>query len=242
MSEHDERQRGKGKLGVLMVLGGLALILIVIPVLSLLVWTMQSSRRANAEIAALRASGAPVNGGELNAFYALPANETDCSALWLEAFRQLEQSGYQTTAQDLPILGSGAEIPPPGDEWPQKEAAAQWLATVAEPLQRLHRAADQGGKARYPIDLSAGIATLLTHAQQARDAARLLALEASVQAHQGDASAAARAIRTGLRLGGSLEHEPVLISQLVRFAIDGIFYDQIKRDVGRLEFSDDDLR
>ncbi|MCO6456478.1 MAG: hypothetical protein J5I93_14370, partial [Pirellulaceae bacterium] len=42
--------------------------------------------------------------------------------------------------------------------------------------------------------------------------------------------------------GGSLEHEPVLISQLVRFAIDGIFYDQIKRDVGRLEFSDDDLR
>lgn len=242
MSEPDERQRGNSKLGFLMVLGGLALILLVIPAISLLVLTMQSARRANAEIAALRASGAPVNGRELNTFYALPAGESDCSGLWLAAFRQLEQSGYQQAAQDLPILGSGPEIPLPGNDWPQLAASAELLATLAEPLRQLHQAADQGGKARYPIDMSAGIATLLTHAQQARDAARLLALEASVRAHQGDASAAAGAIRTGLRLGGSLEYEPCLISQLVRFAIQGIFHDQIKRNVGRLEFSDDDLR
>jgi hypothetical protein len=108
-------------------------------------------------------------------------------------------------------------------------------------LDQIHEAARRGGAARYPTNFAAGFAMLLSHVQAIRGGMRLLCLEAQVRAHRGDAAGAAESIRATFRLGGSLENEPVLISQLVRCACDAQGREQLRRLMGYVEFPAEDL-
>jgi len=70
----------------------------------------------------------------------------------------------------------------------------------------------------------------------------MLSLEAQVCAHRGDASGVADSIHAMCKLSNSLEHEPIMISQLVRIAIGGMSAGVCRRLLPYVDFSDADLQ
>ena len=83
---------------------------------------------------------------------------------------------------------------------------------------------------------------MLPHVHPLWQGARMLALEANVRAHRGDATGAAESIHAIFALAGSLKNEPLGVSQSMRMRFDGIGWEQIQRLLPTVEFAEDDLR
>ncbi|MBI5091089.1 MAG: hypothetical protein HZB26_01435 [Candidatus Hydrogenedentes bacterium] len=105
-----------------------------------------------------------------------------------------------------------------------EQAAAKNFTDEARPLiQEIRRLANLGGPA-IELDYSKGGAIELPHLAPLRTCARLLGIDADVQAQQGNYEEAAEDILASFKLGNAIKDEPILISQLFRCAMDGITY------------------
>lgn len=242
MRSGESSKRLRGCLGCGGCLLAVIAVVVLVPAILLLTWSSRASRRAEAELAKIRAAGEPTSPDELESFYPTAPAERDAARTWLVAVQALEGEAFERAAEGLPIVGdSDAEIPPPGQPWPDLEAVEKLLQQYEGSLRRLHEAAESGKPARYPADFTQGINMPLEHVQSLRAGTRLLALEAHVRAHRGDARGAARSIRAIFMLAESLQQEPILISQLVRYALEGIAQGLLQRQLPAVEFSDEDL-
>lgn len=97
-------------------------------------------------------------------------------------------------------------------------------------------------ESRYPLDLNRGIMIELPHLSGFRNLARLLCLDAWVNAIEHRPHEAAEAILATRSIAESLKSEPVFISQLVRMALYGIMVDSTESAINRALFEEDDLR
>lgn len=235
--QNDRRSR-IGPLGCLAVL---VVLLVLTPVVTVWIFQSYSAARVEEALARIRAEGEPADLAELGEYYALPAGAANSATLWMSATAPLSGPGYAAAAGDLPIVGRGeSDVPPPDQPWPQQDAAEQHLARHANSLEKMHEAANLG-PARYPTDFHQGVQMLLPHGQALRCGVRLLALEAHVRARQGDAHGVAEALHAMIQAGESLQREPVLVSQLVRFACTGVGVQTLEDLLPHIDFSDDDL-
>jgi hypothetical protein len=194
--------------------------------------------KINAELDRIRQAGEPATIDELEAFYAYPAEEDDITALWLDAISPLNQPAFWNAGKEIPFLDGDVQPPIVGSEWPEIAKAKALLDEYATTLEKLHAAAATPGRARYPVDFQKGFEMLLPHVQELSAAVRLLRLEADVRAHHGDAQGACESILAILATGRTLEHEPVLVSLLVRTAIDRRAFEELERLIGIVAFSD----
>jgi hypothetical protein len=211
-------------------------------VAALVIWSHRVEREVQARLAELRAAGEPVTPGDLAEIYRLPPGVPDNSRFWLDAIGPFDGEAFVAACNKAKLdeMFDG-KIPPPGEEWPQLDDARELLSQYSASLRALHEAAADQGGVRYPMRFADGIAMLLPHAQRLRGAARLLALEAHVKAHEGDVAGAAQAIHTGFVTARTLEHDPILVVLFVRIACDSVARGQIEQLVSRVEFSDADL-
>jgi len=242
MRNGESSKRVRGCLGC----GGCLLVVVVlivaVPTIVFFTWSARSSREAADELAKIQAAGEPTAPDELERFYPTTPAERDSARMWLAAVQPLEGPAFRSAAEKLPIVGSGeGEIPSPGQPWPDLEAAEKLLQQYEGSLRQLHAAAESGSPARYPADFSQGPTMHLEYVQSLRAGARLLLLEAHVRAHRGDAQGAARSIHAIFMLADSLKQEPVFISQLVRYALDGIGQTVLQRQLPAVAFPDGDL-
>jgi len=231
-----------GRLGVWgVVLLSLGLVLTLLVALLVGRW-FQASRLVRAELARIREAGEPVTPDDLKQYCPVAPDEQDTTDLWLDGVGALETPDFQADARPLPVVGeSQAEIPLPGKPWAQFGAAEELLAKYSRSLELMHQAADQGGAARYQLDLLSLDSKWLDQVQSLRGGARLLTLEANVRAHRGDLHGAADSILAMNRLARSLEREPLMMPQLMRGAIAGQAREQLRRLLGSVEVADDDL-
>lgn len=81
--------------------------------------------------------------------------------------------------------------------------------------------AERGGPV-YPLDFSRGFNLELPHLAQMRDFARLLSGDAIVKALNGHYEETVADLVAGMKLADAVSEEPILISQLVGIAMDGI--------------------
>jgi len=194
------------------------------------------------ELAALQEEGLPTNAVELNAYYGVPSGVADTTKLWTAATAAVRDAKISERARGLPIVGMApTPIPAPGTEWPELEASRSFLKELEPEMQIIRRAAEAGGMARYPVDFSAGIATLLPDAQEARTLARPLELSAHVSVHNGRPSDVLQDVIAVFRLSDSLRGEPILVSQLVRIAIHAIGCHLANDMLQHCKWTDDDL-
>ena len=202
-----------------------------------------SGRRGlNAELERIRAAGEPASAGELEVYYQSPPSDRDTTQLWLQAIAPLETPQFSSDAKMLPFVGEGPQpIPWPGEPWPELQEAERLLAQYGRSLEMMHQAARLGGQARYPTKFADGTLMLLTHVQQLRVGARLLALESAVAAHRGRPDAAIDSILAIFAAARSLEQEPTIISQLVRMALDGMARDRAAWLLSAIELDDAQL-
>jgi hypothetical protein len=229
--------------GAIVLLSVLALLLLLLAAFA--AGAFISARQLQAELDKIRAAGEPVTTADLDAFYAYPPKDRDTTQLWLDAFAVLGSPEYQSDAKSLPYVGDGDAPPSAGEPWPQLDAAEAFLTKYREALEKMHRAMELGGEARYPISFADGAAALSSHAdlsaRKLRGVVRLLQLESDVQSHRTNLHATARSLRTILAAAGSLKREPLLFSQLVRKSINDVACSQIERLLPVVELLGDDL-
>lgn len=235
----DVRQRPHLGPGAIVLLSVLAMLLFLAA--AFIVGLYVSARQLQSELDQIKAAGEPLTVSDLDALYAYSPKDRDTTQLWLDAFALIDSPEYQSEAKLLPIVGEGVAIPPPSEPWPHLDAAEAFLAKYQAPLEQMHRAAELGGQARFPVKFSDGIATLLPHVQQVRIGARLLRLEAEIHARRNDPRAAARSVRAIFAAARALEGEPIIVSQLVRIALNGVGCEQIERLLPAGVISDEEL-
>ena len=93
----------------------------------------------------------------------------------------------------------------------------------------MHAAAEIDGAARYPTDFEDGLHMLLTHAQGLRTCARLLALEAQVRAHDGDAEGVADSIRALQAATGATPGLKAIVAEARDLVRRPVLADELKK-------------
>jgi hypothetical protein len=226
------------------------------------IYHLSLSHSIQGRIDSIHRAGFPVTWVELDKWYAQPPAGENAADVYREAFAHYEawtnkpaQLSTPSDADDkskfssrprskrdlLPVVGT-AKLPPRTEPLPaeMQQHVAEYLSDNAEALRLLHQAAAMKS-CRYPADLSLGIASLLPHLNLIRQAARLLSLEAIQDTEQQRPQAAVESVVASLGVARSLNQEPILITQLVRIACQGISLDSLERILSRMPLTDEQL-
>jgi hypothetical protein len=146
------------------------------------------SAAVEAKLNAIRDGGEPVTLAELDASYVEPPANENAATLYAEAFAAIV-----------------VENP---DDRTFREQNQKALAP-------LHQAAART-QCRYPIDIKKGYNTSMPHLPKIKLCAQLLGQQAVFYVTSGRMDMATECVLDGLRMGRSLESEPMLISQIAR--------------------------
>lgn len=221
--------------GVVLLVGVAVLVLLFMAALG--IGWLAAKQRVRAELARIRAAGEPISPEDLDAFYQKPPSDRDTTQLWLDAIAALES--FRTDERDLRVRML-ADLPPPGELWPEHAAAEAMLIKYREPLDKMHRAADLGGIARYTTDFSVG-APGSPPWLELRSGVQLLIFESEVRARNHEPSAVAESIGTMFAAANSISDEPTVSAQLIRLALDGMARFELERQLSSARVSENDL-
>ena len=210
------------------VAGGLFLIAVVN------VWRMSLASANNSRLLAIAARGEPVDLVALDKFYAAVPDSSNSAPIWLRAAAAIAED---TNGAMTKLTFKWSE--PLSDE--QLELATTALLLNKEALE-LFRAAAALPRSRYPVNLSQTPFTNFHHWNSLKSAAQLLRAESAVAAQQGDNARAVDAIRCIFAAGNSIASEPLLISQLVHYAMNMIGVQSMQFALNRTSFAESDLR
>jgi hypothetical protein len=195
---------------------GLAIIFLALAVI-MTAWRVVLGNANDARLRAMKAAGEPASARELDAWYAAVDEKENAALAWLEGIAKLNPP----LEKDTPVPWGKIKMPARGQRLnaPQLQQAAELIAQNQTALAIFRRAATLPGS-RYPADLSQGAFAELPHLSPLKSSVNLLQLEALVHAQNGRGREAAEAIQAMLGAGRSLAQEPIVISQLVRSAMD----------------------
>ncbi len=179
-------------------------------------------RQVDIRLNAIRTAGYPASLEELDAFYTAVPDADNAALTYLEAIERYQRIDEKTYEELRPYLEVDYETAP-NEPWPTDIQAlfAKHLERNAESLALVHQASALT-QSHYPIDFALGNEIKLSHLASLRTLARLLGYQARCAAEQGDNALIVQSCLDGLAMARSLESEPVLISQLVRQACEGI--------------------
>lgn len=179
--------------------------------------------RFETEIELVRDRGEPLDGEELNAYYAIPPGELDVTPEYTEALSPLtksasaKKSALEQLQKNFPL---GAPVMPPHrpHKWDRLEEAERLLQPFDSILISLDQAASRPGFARYPVDFQLGLMALLPNTLAISQMRSPFHVRVLCQYHGGDFEGATQTIITMMRTAETLHFEPIHASQMVRIA------------------------
>lgn len=215
-------------------------------------------------LSSLRSQGIPTNLAELDAWYPSVPEDRNLANRYLQVGRKLDegQIRWNTAVTEQPstsansleedgrrndnlMIFGGAEVGRteqiPAPVW---QATRQYWEIAARDVSTdLHAAARSGlTHSRYPVDLTKGYVTDLSHLSPLRRSAHVLQLETWMAVVDRRPDTARDAILDTLPIANSLDAEPLLISQFVRFGVYSTALSSLETSMNRISFSDQDLR
>ena len=184
----------------------------------------QAETQLQAELARLKAIGAPLNVAEL-APPPVPDAE-NAAPLYLAAFAKLAKPAPPPPRGEPQV---GPEAPPPGapaaplprQPGPTTAELEQTVAANAEALALLHQAAEMP-RCHLTVDSSRPYG-LLPYGRELQRARTILGRQARLQARQGDPGAALRTLQVDLALADSVRDQPSVAYQDLRLGIAGVY-------------------
>ena len=214
--------------------------LLLVGVAAFAIFRLSTKFKLRAGIDAIYAAGYPVTGAELDQWYKIP-RDVENAAYTIEEGLSFYKEWDKEKSKSLPLIGR-AELPARTESLAEetKSLIAQYIADNNEALDLFHEAA-KIENCRYPIDLSAGFATLTPNLSGMRNAVRLLGLDAVLHAENGDGRSATRSAISGFGIARSLAREPVTVSQLVRAGCQSSAISAVEQVINRTELTDEQL-
>ncbi len=236
MDENKSTPRKRSKFRISQIL----MILLLVGAVFFVYYRLSLKSKLQARIDAIRGAGYPVTGIELDLWYKIPPNARN-AAYTIEEALALYKPWDKENARSLPIVGS-AKLPPRTEPLPaeMKALVSEYVTDNNEALELLHQAAEIE-HCRYPIDLTAGFATLQPYLSDMRNIVRLLELEAILHAEDGDGAAAMLSAVSGFGIARSLAREPLTVSQLIRSACQNSAISAVEQIINRVELTDEQL-
>ncbi len=215
----------------------------IITLLLLLWYGRESSGRSQmrARIASITKQGYPVDDASVDKYYKDRTDSANTEA-WLAVLNTMTSQDFKASASAVPILGTEAEVPIlPEEEWNEEEVSLAFLEKWKSLHSEVLRLSIDAKPVRFPIVFDS-FETLLQQTQEMRQAARLVQLRGRVGLRAKDSAVVRDAIDGLLGISRVNAGEPILVSQLVSIAIDGmaigLLKDSLKVDV----FSEADLQ
>lgn len=222
-AEEIARRRKNGWRLMLLMAAILLGLLTLVPTVIYFAWLTQGRRLLQAELDAIKAKGQPITTAEMNQWQAIPEGTRDITPLWVEALRPFDSPPYNATTVGIPLVGTGPPLPaldqPIG--FTEADLIRKFLDQHRALIARLHKVAREEGAVRYQRDFSEGIGMILSEVQQVRSATRALELEFHTLVRNGKIDEAIDNIVTRHAVGETLAHDPILISMLMRIAVQG---------------------
>lgn len=225
----------------LLIFFGVPLLLLML-IIAMVGWRESAARsRLNARLDAIRSAGEPVDGPSLDSFYQAQTSDASTEA-WLALLAELGSDAFNGSIEGVSIFDGKIEngIPAAGEPWAEEAAVRAFLEQWRDTHDRAMRLGIDGQPTRFPINWDS-FNTLLPQTQAMRQVARLLQLRGELAIYDSDPAAARRAVDALLGCAGVLDGEPVLVSQLVATAIDGIGLGLLKKGLEAGVFREQDL-
>jgi hypothetical protein len=222
-------------IGYYLLLGGI--LLIGAAVLVFIVWRIQLARDVNHELNAIHAAGLPVNGEELDKYYAKVPDDQNAALVMEQAFalmrnypdgrsNEVDHIEFRTT--DLPLTPE------------EHELMVGYFIMNSNALAKAEEAVKLPAS-RYPIDFSWGAATLLGHLAHLREFGLLERFRARSDLDTNRLVDSSLAIISILGLADTLNDEPDLIAKLVRMTLQSMAVESLERRLNASEPSSNEL-
>jgi hypothetical protein len=223
------------KIFIRLLIAAACLVLLTIVLFS--VWRVRLANDVERRLAAIRAAGLPASGTELNSYYPAVPDSENAALVITQAFANM--ACYPDERSN-----AVAKFKVPAGSQPLTSEQKQLLAghvelnrvAIQTAMQRLLRS-----KCRYPIDMSPGFATLVPHLPQIRDLAQTICFEGMLAAEDNKPQEAIQSIDAVLKLSKTLENEPMLISELIRFRMDNMAKLTIERCLNAQQLNQENL-
>jgi hypothetical protein len=185
--------------------------IIIVCISFLLIMRLSSQSRIDTILQQAQKSGQPITLDELESFYS--RSITNAAPIYLQAFDLLSPK-----ADDIPLVGS-AKLPSVSESLREdlKIKIKKYLSENNDAIQLFHKAVEIED-CRYPLQLSKGIATPISHFTPLRQGVRILALKNCIALEENKIDEAVQTLLSMIHLSESMRNEPILISQLVRVA------------------------
>jgi hypothetical protein len=201
-----------------------------------LAWMGRRPGEVQERLNRLRAAGLPTSSAELNTWYSAVPDSENAATLFLAAasgLRSVSVPGLELDFTRRPSRTNGVSE--------QLLAANRaYLATNAAALRAIH-AALQHPRNRYPINLNAGVLTTLPHLASVKGYAQQLGVCAEMAAECGQPELASQCLLDALKLSGTMQHEPTVISFLVTIACEAITTSSAERVFHHAQFTSERL-
>jgi len=213
------------------------ILLLVLLGLPLLGWRMFLAHVINQQLAEIRAAGLPTNGEELNRWYAPVPDNQNAALVLTQAFdlRRNYSDSRSNLIHNYKLPKRGVALTSE-----QAELLKGYIAMNKECLRKTDEAL-QLPASRYPIDCSRLMYTPLPHLSWLKSIALMHQYSAILEMESGNAPVATSHIMTTLALSHTLDREPSLISQFVRFALVNMAFTTLERRANAGTLREDEI-
>lgn len=202
-----------------------------------LIWRVMLAIQVSSKLDGIRAAGYPITSSELNAFYkAVPAN-INAAFVMTQAFALMQQFPDKRS-NDIINFEFIWETP----HRDEKEALVRQYVEMNRAAMDKACEALKLPECRYPIDFKYYRDTTFPHLSSLKLLVRLFAISPHLQTNENAIRELTNSIFTTLGLAHTLDNEPVIISQLVRFSIISITLKELKWGLEHVKLSDNDLK
>ncbi|HTY87567.1 MAG TPA: hypothetical protein VMB80_08895 [Candidatus Acidoferrum sp.] len=180
------------------------------------IWRLNLAHDVNTKLRAIRAAGLPTSGAELNAYYHAVTDNENAALVMTQAFALMRNYPDSRSNEVDQIQSFPGRWQHPTNE--QIHLLTGYVEMNSNALAKMTEALTLP-KSRYPVDFSPGFETLLPHLDKIKEFALLSEYRAMLAIHSGQPTNADSLVKDILGMARTLDEEPVLISQLVRFSL-----------------------
>lgn len=192
-------------------------------------WRVNLGRDVEGRLAKIAAAGLPTRASENDRWYPALPHASNAAVLMGESF-QLLHTFPDTRSNTIETLKLPARSQPLDSN--QVALLTSYVEMNGAALSRA-RLAVRNPSARYPINLSAGYATLLPHLAKLKRLGRLFQFEARLTDQLHRKTSVVQSLTPILGLAHTLDSEPLLISQLVRAALISMAVERFRLSTGK---------
>jgi hypothetical protein len=201
-------------------------VLFTMPILLLLslvlIWLFREGvarSRLNQRVEKIRTSGLPVDNASMQTYYDSRTDPTDADA-WRDVFETLSSPTFVASSKNIPYVGDLTKIPIRGD-WESENATREFMKRWESLHQKASALTFTGNPVRFPITFDS-FNTQFPALSKARTVARFFLVYGQVAVRDRDSSASLMAIKSQLGTGQLVFGQPLMVSQIVGLALDGM--------------------